>query len=84
MTEANKNQIIQFIRNEANDDTFLNIDYDKKIVALNEYFMPKFEIKKGVDLSEVEFQEVFEVLKQYIRDNPQQFEMGKLVHENAS
>jgi hypothetical protein len=83
MTEENKNRIIQFIRNEANNDTFINIDIDGAFIAMNEYFIPVFNIKKS-DLTEAEFKEVVEVLKQYIRNNPNQFEMGDLVHENAN
>ncbi|CAJ0833560.1 4982_t:CDS:2 [Entrophospora sp. SA101] len=82
MTEANKNQIIQFIQNEANNDNFLNFGLDSTgsvvINALDEYLLAAFEIKK-MDLSSAEFQEIFEALKQYIQNNPQQFEMGDLV-----
>jgi hypothetical protein len=84
MSEDNKNQIIQFIKNEANNDTFLNIDNDGKIVALDEYSMPAFEFKKGQDINEDEFHEIVEALKQYIRNNPQQFRLDELVHENAN
>lgn len=53
------------------------------IIVSDEYFLPEFEIKK-MGLSESEFKEVFETLKQYIQNNPQQFEIGKLVAEKAN
>lgn len=79
-------RIIQFLQNEANNDIFLNISVDYeggKIIAMDEDFIPIFEFKIR-DLSNAEFQKVFEALKQYIRNNPQQFEMGELIHENAN
>lgn len=79
----NKQRVIQFINNEATNDNFLTIDDNRKITAFDENVMPLFEYGKR-EINDNDFGEVFQVLKQYIRNNPGQFELDELVHENSN